>query len=244
MNGAGHVRFRPDQALSSPAMSDGHDTAGPSPRDVQALIRAEREEIPFLHWRDGDGAQQILMLPTDGARITIGRRAGQSVSLQWDSEVSRIHALLDFSGDHWTVVDEGSSNGSYVNGNRIAQRHRLVDRDRMCFGNTHVTYREPAPPEGAPSTTRAPATPSTIPLSPAQRKVLIALCRPVVESATATPATNRQIAEEVYLSEEAVKAHLRVLFRRFGYEDLPQNEKRTRLAVTVLSSGMLAAHEF
>jgi pSer/pThr/pTyr-binding forkhead associated (FHA) protein len=225
-------------------MFDSRDTVGPSPREVQALIRAEREEIPFLHWRDGEGEQRILMLPTDGERVTIGRRAGQSVSLQWDSEVSRIHALLDFTGDHWTLVDEGSSNGSYVNGSRISQRHRLVDRDRMCFGNTHVTYREPAPPEGAPSTTRAPATPTSIPLSPQHRKVLIALCRPVVVTRTATPATNRQIAEELYLSEEAVKAHLRLLFRRFGLEELPQNEKRARLADMVLASGMLAPHEF
>jgi hypothetical protein len=37
---------------------------------------------------------------------------------------------------------------------------------------------------------------------------------------------------------------MRVLFRRFGYEELPQNEKRARLVATVLASGMLAPHEF
>jgi DNA-binding CsgD family transcriptional regulator len=225
-------------------MSGGHQTLGPSPRDLQALIVAEREETPFLHWRDGEGHQQILILPKSGERVTIGRRPDQRVSLHWDGEVSRSHAMLDPVGEHWTLVDEGSSNGSYVNGNRLTGRHRLIDRDRMCFGNTFVIYREPTAADGSPSTTRAPATPASIPLSPSQRKVLIALCRPVVASASATPATNRAIADELYLSEEAVKAHMRVLFRRFGFEDLPQNEKRARLAATVLAAGMLAAHEF
>jgi DNA-binding NarL/FixJ family response regulator len=44
-----------------------------------------------------------------------------------------------------------------------------------------------------------------------------------------TPATNRQIADDLVLSVEAVKTHLRTLFQRFGVEDLPQNAKRARL---------------
>ena len=77
-----------------------------------------------------------------------------------------------------------------------------------------------------------------------QRKVLIALCRPVHESASATAATNRQIAEDVYLTVDAVKAHLRVLFDRYGLSDLPQNEKRARLVATVLDAGVLAPRDF
>jgi hypothetical protein len=77
-----------------------------------------------------------------------------------------------------------------------------------------------------------------------QRKVAIALCRPVRESDTATPATNRQVAEEVFLSVDAVKAHLRVLFERYGLSDLPQNEKRARLAATLLASGALVPRDF
>jgi DNA-binding NarL/FixJ family response regulator len=74
--------------------------------------------------------------------------------------------------------------------------------------------------------------------------VLIALCRPVNDSTAATPATNRQIADEVFLSVDAVKAHLRVLFDRFGLGGLPQNEKRARLAAEVLLDGVLKPHDF
>jgi hypothetical protein len=41
-----------------------------------------------------------------------------------------------------------------------------------------------------------------------------------------------------------VKAHLRGLFERYGYGELPQNEKRSRLVSTVLSTGVLAPRDF
>jgi hypothetical protein len=114
----------------------------------------------------------------------------------------------------------------------------------MCFGNTHVVYHEPTPGEGSQSTARAPGAHGQIPLAETQRKLLVALCRPIVESSSATPATNPQIAAEVHLSVDAVKAHMRHLFERFDLGELPQNEKRTRLVAIVLGSGLLAPHDF
>jgi hypothetical protein len=227
-------------------MAETSETRTPSPRELKALIEAERTGAPFLQWRDGAGEQQILMLPSDRSRITIGRREHSDVALRWDAEVSRAHALLEPVGEEWTLVDDGlSRNGSFVNGGRVHGRHRLHDRDRMCFGNTHVVYREPAEAQGSDSTARASgAAGASVPLTETQRKVLIALCRPVIDSSSSIPATNPQIAAEVFLSVDAVKAHLRVLFDRFGLGELPQNEKRTRLVSTVFSSGILAPHDF
>ena len=54
-------------------------------------------------------------------------------------------------------------------------------------------------------------------LSETQRRVLVALCRPFRDgSAFATPATNQEIAAEVFLGVDAVKTHLRALFAKFG----------------------------
>jgi DNA-binding CsgD family transcriptional regulator len=226
-------------------MAETEDTRAPSPRELKALIEAERTGSPFLHWRDGVGEQHILMLAVERVRVTIGRRDQSDIPLSWDTEVSRAHALLEPVGEEWTVVDDGlSRNGSFVNGSRVHGRHRLHDRDRMCFGNTPVVYREPASGRGSESTARAPESPSQLHLSEMQRKVLIALCRPLVESSSATPATNPQIAAEVFLSVDAVKAHLRILFERLGLGDLPQNEKRTRLVSVVLNQGLLAPRDF
>jgi hypothetical protein len=226
-------------------MSDSHEPRLPSPRELKAQIDAERTGEPFVLWRDGAGAQHIMMLSPDRPRVSIGRREQSDIALTWDQEVSRAHALLEPLGQEWTLVDDGlSRNGSYVNGSRIRGRHRLADRETMCFGKTRVVYREPNAASESQSTARPVGSPGAIPFSETQRKVLIALCRPIFESGAGTAATNPAIADEVSLSVDAVKGHLRALFARFDLDELPQNEKRLRLATIVLSSGMLAAHDF
>jgi pSer/pThr/pTyr-binding forkhead associated (FHA) protein len=230
-----------------PTIDTAAETRGPrvqqSPAELKEIIAAERTGRPFLVWRTDDGTQRLLMLEPERWRVTIGRDAAADIPLAWDAEVSRSHALLEQMGRGWTLVDDGlSRNGSFVNGARVLGRRRLRDKDRLVVGNTTLTYRETA--GGTTQTASAIDTPSSIPLSPMQRKVLIALCRPVHESASATSATNRQIAEEVFLTVDAVKAHLRVLFERYGLSQLPQNEKRARLVAAVLDAGVLAPRDF
>jgi pSer/pThr/pTyr-binding forkhead associated (FHA) protein len=231
--------------LSSWFVVEASQTKASNAAEAKALIEAERANVPFLHWRDGDGVLRILLISPGRERVTIGRRADSDVSLGWDAEVSRAHALLESVGRQWTLIDDGlSRNGSFVNGGRVHGRRRLRNRDRLCFGNTHVSYREPTDAESAESTARALDAPASMPLSVTQKKVLVALCRPLSEETSATPATNRQIADEIFLSVDAVKAHLRLLFERFGVEGLPQNEKRAQLALKVLDAGLLAPHDF
>ena len=214
-----------------------------SPAELKEVIAAERTGYPFLVWRTEEDEQRLLLLNQANWRVTIGRDPAADVALPWDAEVSRTHALLEQVGRGWTLVDDGlSRNGSFVNGHRVVGRRRLADKDRLVFGGTSVTYRETS--GGTTQTASAIDTPAAIPLSPMQRKVLIALVRPVHESASATPATNRQIAEEVFLTVDAVKAHLRVLFERYGLSELPQNEKRARLVAMVLDAGVLLPRDF
>ena len=115
--------------------------------------------------------------------------------------------------------------------------------ERVCVGSTVLTFHDPSD-DHTDSTARVVAGTQSATLTPTQRSILIALCRPVFESAFAVPATNKEIAAEVYLSVDAVKAHLRVLFERFGFAELPQNEKRARLAAFVLTQGVLAPRDF
>jgi hypothetical protein len=77
-------------------------------------------------------------------------------------------------------------------------------------------------------------------LTETQRNILEALCRPRASgNRYATPATNQEIAGEVFLSVDAVKAHLRVLYRKFGVEELPHNQKRARLVELVLEGDVV-----
>jgi len=78
-------------------------------------------------------------------------------------------------------------------------------------------------------------------LTDTQHRILAALSRPVSGGDRyATPATNQEIADEVYLSVDAVKAHLRTLYGKFGIEDLAQNQKRARLVELAIEGGYLA----
>jgi FHA domain len=216
-----------------------------SPTELQEILAAERTGVPFLLWRTEDGHQQLLALHPDRWRVTIGRGLDPDVSLDWDKQVSRTHALLERAGKHWILADEGvSSNGTFVNGTRVTGRRRLADRDVLCIGVTELTYRE-ALPTRSPPTVILPEPVPSVRLTDIQRKILVVLCRPIHDRAAPVPATNRQIAEEVFLGVDAVKAHLRILFDRYGIgSDVPQNEKRARLAGRALESGDLTSHDF
>ncbi len=212
--------------------------------ELKQINSAERTGQPFLYWRTPDAGLQITYLGADRWRVTIGRAEEADVRLEADSQVSRMHALLERVGEEWTLVDDGlSRNGSFVNAERVLARKRLADRDRLCFGSSEVVYRAGVPRSAAP-TVSAGEDAGSMTLSPAQRRVLLALCRPMHARESAMPATNRAIAAEVLMSVDAVKAHLRSLFEIFGLSELPQNEKRARLAATALVSGVLSAHEF
>jgi pSer/pThr/pTyr-binding forkhead associated (FHA) protein len=215
-----------------------------TPRELQQQLAAERTGRPFLVWRASDKQLQITHLEPARWRVTIGRSEDADVPLTHDTQVSRTHAILELVGEEWTLVDDGlSRNGSFVNAERVLGRHRLADGDRLCFGSTEVIYRSGAK-QAAGETASVRDDPASMTLSPMQRRVLVALCRPVHDSESATPATNRDIAAEVFLSIDAVKAHLRVLFERFGLSELPQNEKRAQLVASVLVSGLLSPREF
>jgi pSer/pThr/pTyr-binding forkhead associated (FHA) protein len=226
--------------MSSSSPVDRHASTA---TELKARIAAERRGTPFVVYRNSEGAQTIVELAGD--EFTVGRRDDNDLVLSWDQEVSRLHAELQRIKGDWTVVDEGlSRNGTFVNGERIRGRHRLRNGDRLCFGETVVAYCAPRDTDEAESqSTLAVSTTADVELSETQRKVLAALCRPMSDSAFATPATNREIAGQLFLSVDAVKAHLRVLFERFGLQDLPQNQKRASLAATALLNGVVKAHD-
>lgn len=214
-----------------------------TPVELRERIEAERAGTPFLVLRDGTGAQRLFVLDPGKQRVTVGRSPGNDVALPWDTEVSRVHAELERLGDEWTAADDGlSRNGSFVNGRRISGRHRLRDGDVLRVGRTQIAFRVPESPDSKP-TVAAGSRAELPPLSATQRAVLAALCRPYKDTELATPATNQQIAAELYLSVDAVKAHLRTLFGYFGVQSLPQNQKRSYLAMRALQDGVVSRRD-
>src|SRR6266516_4887425 len=123
---------------------------------------------PFLLFKDASDTEQLFFFAPDTVNASVGRQQSADLVLDWDEEVSRVHARFERAGDDWEVVDEGlSRNGTFVNGQRLSGRQRLRDGDTLQFGRTRVTFRS-----------TAAEAPSDVTLSTTQRRVLVALCRP------------------------------------------------------------------
>ena len=196
-----------------------------------------------LVYRDDSGAQRFVLLEPH-MPVTIGRGSACDIRLPWDESVSRLHAQLDPVGPDWMLIDDGlSRNGTFLNGERLSGRRRLADGDTFVLGSTTFAFRNPQ----APTTQRTivgTEMPTASSLSPTQRQVLLALCRPYKHDVPyATPASNQQIATELYLSVDAVKTHLRTLFHKLHIEDLPQNQKRVKLVERAFGLGLVSRRD-
>src|SRR5690348_7168069 len=75
------------------------------------------------------------------ASTTVGREGDVALG---DSEVSRRHASLSFDGSAVTVTDLGSTNGTFVNEERVDAARRLEPGDRLRIGTTVFELRLPA----------------------------------------------------------------------------------------------------
>jgi len=213
-----------------------------SPVELKERLDAERRGTPFLVLRDGDERQLIVELTAERSPLTIGRQTTSDVALVWDDEVSRAHADVECIGDIWTLVDDGRSrNGSFVNGERVHGRRRLRHGDVLALGRTRLTFVAPA--RGGAGSTAVGRSRTPPPLSAAQRRVLVALCRPVAGARFATPPSNRELAAELCLSVETVKFHLHALFELFGLGSVPQHRKRAALAQHALEQGVVTPRE-
>lgn len=185
------------------------------------------------HLRIEDTGQ---VFPLSGDLTTVGRGDGVDVSLE-DPSVSRLHAEIVRRGPHVYVADLGlSANGTRVNGRPVARRV-LSNGDVVSFGNARtrvggITDREEP---GVTMELRRAAAPD---LTRREMEVLEALCRPALRhEAFVAPATARDIAEELVVTEAAVKQHLLRLYQKFRIAE--GGNRRGRLANEVIALGVV-----
>lgn len=74
----------------------------------------------------------------DGKTL-IGRLSDCDIVIA-DGNTSRHHAVIQPSGSGYTVADLGSTNGTFVNGERLAADHRLVDGDTITVGTVALRF--------------------------------------------------------------------------------------------------------
>ncbi|MFC5180269.1 FHA domain-containing protein [Actinomadura harenae] len=187
-------------------------------------------EGPFMRIEDSG-----LVMPLRPDVTTVGRGRGVDIRLD-DPSVSRLHAEIIRRGPYVYVVDMGlSRNGTRVNGRPIARRV-LEDGDVVSFGTARCRMggipREEVDPDVELRRAVAPE------LTRREVDVLTSLCRPALsDEAFVAPATAREIAADLVVTEAAVKQHLLRLYQKFR---IPEGaNRRTRLANEVIAMGLV-----
>ena len=96
-------------------------------------------ELTLTIWCDG----QTQTVPLQGSRLTIGRGDNADISVS-DQSLSRIHASINRDANHVWVLDEGSTNGTFVNGKSVsASGVQLKDGDQITLGlGTKITISQ------------------------------------------------------------------------------------------------------
>lgn len=95
----------------------------------------------------------------DGARLTIGRVPGNDIVLK-DMTVSRLHATIAVQGQKIFVSDQGSKNGTIVNGTKVASV-QLKDGDTVRIGKNYTIKVSAPPPESREATLTAEYSPKS-----------------------------------------------------------------------------------
>jgi predicted component of type VI protein secretion system len=168
----------------------------------------------------------------DGARFTVGKAPGNDLVLD-DPSTSRVHLVCEQAGPTWIVTDAGSTNGTWLNGNRLMTSRALHDGDRICVGvvTLVVSLEQPR----SDTITDVVCPPPN--LTARERELLSELCRPVLEgNVLAEPPSVRTLAVALSVSESAVKKALGRLYSKFGLHDAER--RRGRLALAAIRAGV------
>lgn len=176
------------------------------------------------------------------AELTVGRDVGQPgvaghLATSGDPAVSRLHAVLQPRPTGWCVQATSATNGLFVNGSRLApgavQLLSAGDELRLGERTTLTFHATGGSPDDRSRTEVARPRPE---LTAGERRVLLALCSPVLDGDAFTPpASVAVIADSLCVTESAVKQQLGRLYLKFGVEEGP--DRRVRLANEALTCG-------
>ena len=93
-----------------------------------------------------EGRARKATLELTGQRTyTIGRRSRNDLSIE-DRNVSRLHCRVEYDGKFYWLVDNGSANGTFVNGETV-QRYMLQDGDLVKVGQCSIMFQIVEPEE-------------------------------------------------------------------------------------------------
>ncbi len=174
---------------------------------------------------------------TFGRQIVGGEVIEGHIGIAGDPTISRLHVGFDRQGPGWCAHALQATNGVFINGDRLAEGalRLLLSGDEIRLGErtTLVFHSIEA---NALDRSRTQAAVPVPELTAAERRVLLQLCRPLIDGDTFTPPSRvSEIARKLFVTESAVKQHLIRLYRKFGIDG--EGDRRVRLANDAIQRG-------
>jgi pSer/pThr/pTyr-binding forkhead associated (FHA) protein len=201
--------------------------------DIRGTDRAPDDHLEM--WVGGTRER----IPLGDAGVAIGQASANDVPIPFDKTVSRVHCVLERVAGGWSVRDLSSRNGTFVNRERIWGQRPLRSGDEIQVGSVRFVVRLGDAGTADDETVGVEAGPE---LTRREREVLVALCSPMLSGEVfREPASTRQIANELVVTEAAVKQHLSRLYDKFGIFE--QEGRRARLANEAIRRGAVSTAE-
>lgn len=122
---------------------------------AQNVARANGAEIFTAHFTTNGTSQKARLRFQNNQRLSVGRTRENDLSIE-DTSVSKVHASLFLNSENnLMVADTGSTNGTFINGERISYGKAMVigNNDKVTFGAVEVLFEHIPKPVEEPEET-------------------------------------------------------------------------------------------
>ena len=123
------LRVPQESFILAPAHARGGGAAAEAPTAAGRLVVVTSPSL-----------ERGRVFATGPVPVTIGRSAENDAALAGDDYASARHARVESQRDGVWILDLGSTNGTWVNGERMDGRHRLRDGDVVRIGQTELRF--------------------------------------------------------------------------------------------------------
>lgn len=140
----------PPKAAPAPAAEAPKAEA---PKAEPPSARVGRTPLATLEIK-AEGPLKGMKFDLHAALTNIGRGEHNDIAIR-DESISDSHAKIQKRGDGWWIVDQGSTNGTYVGGRRVQGEQKLEGSPDLRFGGIKMTFRPAAQAAAEGGSTRA-----------------------------------------------------------------------------------------
>jgi serine/threonine protein kinase len=130
------------EIIAPPAPNAPFGAATSDPGTDQSLQSTSNPVVPPHLIITFAGIEQPYEMPLNAAEITLGKAGSDHILLDQDESASRHHASLKHEHDHFILYDQRSTNGVFVNGQKLMDGigYTLKDGDRISIGNYELIF--------------------------------------------------------------------------------------------------------